>query len=123
MLDGIPSKRQIGKRLRAPKQPTGRACPSCGGHKVVVADSRPRPTDNVIRRRLHCIDCKYRFTSIERLDRAREASELTLGQLRELWISLRPDMRRTAATILRAMQSVGNDDEDEAADTGPTATD
>ena len=37
-------------------------CPVCGG-RTIVYDSRP--TDDIINRRRKCIDCEYRFSTVE----------------------------------------------------------
>jgi transcriptional repressor NrdR len=42
-------------------------CPFCGNLKTKVVDSRPGGENNHIRRRRHCVECKERFTTFERL--------------------------------------------------------
>ena len=43
-------------------------CPSCGYHDSKVTDSRG--TDESIRRRRKCLECGFRFTTIERIQTA-----------------------------------------------------
>lgn len=42
-------------------------CPSCGHLESKVVDSRPSDDFTTIRRRRECLNCKYRFTTYERL--------------------------------------------------------
>lgn len=43
-------------------------CPKCQSEKLKVLESRSAETDTAIRRRRECEDCKYRFTTFERID-------------------------------------------------------
>lgn len=38
-------------------------CPRCDSYQVKVTDSRP--ADNMVRRRRKCMDCNFRFMTIE----------------------------------------------------------
>ena len=42
-------------------------CPACGYEESKVVDSRPSDDGASIRRRRECLECKYRFTTYERL--------------------------------------------------------
>lgn len=42
-------------------------CPACGYEESKVVDSRPSDDGATIRRRRECLECKYRFTTYERL--------------------------------------------------------
>ncbi len=43
-------------------------CPKCGGLKSSVIDSRQAEDGNTIRRRRECEECRYRFTTYERVE-------------------------------------------------------
>ncbi len=43
-------------------------CPKCGCIESKVIDSRPAEDYKTIRRRRECLECKYRFTTYERLE-------------------------------------------------------
>ncbi len=43
-------------------------CPSCGVDDTRVADSRTAADGAAVRRRRHCPECGYRFTTFERLE-------------------------------------------------------
>ena len=43
-------------------------CPKCGALDSKVLDSRDSEDGKVIRRRRRCINCKYRFTTYERIE-------------------------------------------------------
>jgi Predicted transcriptional regulator, consists of a Zn-ribbon and ATP-cone domains len=43
-------------------------CPFCGHLQDKVVDSRESKEGESIRRRRHCLGCKRRFTSYERID-------------------------------------------------------
>ena len=47
-------------------------CPKCGGD-VYVVDSRPR--DEFIYRRRQCVQCEYRFSTIEKVVNADEVEQ------------------------------------------------
>ena len=38
-------------------------CPRCGSYQLIVANSRP--SDDQVRRRRECLDCKKRFSTLE----------------------------------------------------------
>ena len=42
-------------------------CPFCGSDDTQVKDSRPTEDSTAIRRRRHCISCRSRFTTFERV--------------------------------------------------------
>lgn len=44
-------------------------CPRCKYQNSRVIDSRPAEDNSVIRRRRECEDCKYRFTTFERIEK------------------------------------------------------
>lgn len=44
-------------------------CPRCKFNSSRVIDSRPAEDNTVIRRRRECEECKYRFTTFERLEK------------------------------------------------------
>lgn len=44
-------------------------CPRCKNPNSKVVDSRPAEDNTVIRRRRECEECKYRFTSFERIEK------------------------------------------------------
>ena len=46
-------------------------CPSCGNEDVKVLDSRPGSDGESIKRRRECPACNRRFTTIERIEKAR----------------------------------------------------
>lgn len=41
------------------------ACPTCGGHRLAVVDTRRTNGHGAIRRRRKCEDCGYRYSTIE----------------------------------------------------------
>ena len=41
-------------------------CPKCGSYNGKVVDSRPLFSDTVRRRRYKCLDCDYRWNTIEK---------------------------------------------------------
>lgn len=43
-------------------------CPSCGVDETRVADSRTAADGAAVRRRRHCAECGYRFTTFERVE-------------------------------------------------------
>ena len=43
-------------------------CPSCGHHEDRVIDSRPVEDGSAIRRRRECLDCRFRFTTFEKIE-------------------------------------------------------
>ena len=44
-------------------------CPKCRGNEDKVIDSRPWKDGAVIRRRRECLECEYRFTTYEEIER------------------------------------------------------
>ena len=40
-------------------------CPSCGGQRVGIAESRPKESGFVMRRRRLCTECHHRWTTFE----------------------------------------------------------
>jgi transcriptional repressor NrdR len=43
-------------------------CPKCNNKNTRVLDSRVTDSDKAIRRRRECADCKFRFTTFERME-------------------------------------------------------
>lgn len=43
-------------------------CPSCSGKKLNIIDSRDVKKNNQTKRRRICLECGYRFTTVENLD-------------------------------------------------------
>ena len=44
-------------------------CIQCGSHKDKVVDSRMSKDGTTIRRRRECLDCSYRYTTYEQIER------------------------------------------------------
>lgn len=45
-------------------------CPKCGSSQIIVNDSRSYPC--YVRRRRDCLDCGYRFTTVEIFGRSKK---------------------------------------------------
>lgn len=54
--------------VRAGLNPARHRCPRCRQTAAIIADSRPSPEPDVIRRRRYaCTNCEHRFATVERL--------------------------------------------------------
>ena len=62
------------------RESAGMRCPICLVGATEVKDSR-RKADNVVRRRRHCLSCKYRFTTYESSALLPEQREVSSQQL------------------------------------------
>ena len=70
-------------------------CPKCGNDDSKVIESRD--TGDSVRRRRECLDCAYRYTTYERVERPNLAVIKKTGE-RELF-----DRRKLAGAIVRAV--------------------
>ncbi len=72
-------------------------CPKCTHQDTKVVESRDAGDGDSIRRRRECLDCGYRYTTYERIERPNLAIMKKNGE-RELF-----DRRKLSAAILRSV--------------------
>ena len=72
-------------------------CPKCTHQDTKVIESRDAGEGDSIRRRRECLDCNYRYTTYERIERPNLAILKKNGE-RELF-----DRRKLSAAILRSV--------------------
>lgn len=79
-------------------------CPSCKHEDSKVIESRDAGEGDSIRRRRECLDCNYRYTTYERVERPNLAVIKKSGE-KELF-----DRRKLAGAIVRAVGKFLNSD-------------
>lgn len=79
-------------------------CPSCKHEDSKVIESRDAGEGDSIRRRRECLDCAYRYTTYERVERPNLAVIKKSGE-KELF-----DRRKLAGAIVRAVGKFLNSD-------------
>lgn len=108
------------------KQAGTRRCPLCGGAKLTVLESRPRSEGLEVRRRIGCLTCRGRFTTVETIMTTDGGSPpmdpRTAYHFQCLYSRLSVADRRAVTRIMRAFQRVGNEDDDGTAEPGPAAS-
>jgi len=90
MTDTMEATEREPVRANARTSPSHFACPACGSHMIIIADSRPSKAIGEVgtRRRRACRDCSHRWSTIE-------VSEAALNGL------VRTTLEAAACEILR----------------------
>src|SRR5438046_3058175 len=73
-------------------------CPKCGSRDDKVIDSRQSRDSSSIRRRRECLNCKYRFTTYEEIERS-DLRVVKRDRTHEPF-----DRRKLAASIAKAFE-------------------